>query len=219
VQIAITQRVTHNPSYKDDRDALSHDWVLFLEATVPGCVVVPVPNNIRNVKAWLDAINPDVVILSNGNDLGAEKIRDECERGVMHWAIEKGKPLLGVCRGLQFVNCYFGGGLTTDLNKEVSMNHVAKPHTVSVIHPVFSRLLNDKSAAGRVNSYHNQGVQADELASGLTAFATTADGTIEGLVHDSKPIMAVQWHPERDGNDHSFGPILVRKFMQEGRFW
>lgn len=186
---------------------------------MPGCVVIPVPNSICNAMTWLDALNPNVVILSNGNDLGVEEIRDECERKVMLWAVGKEKPLLGVCRGLQFINCYFGGGLTTDLNKEVSMNHVAEHHVVSITHSAFSRLLNDSAAAGTVNSYHNQGVQVDELAPGLTAFATTADGTIEGLVHDSKPIMAVQWHPERDGNDHALGSVLVRKFFQEGRFW
>lgn len=219
MRIAITQRVVHNPSYGDDRDALSHDWVLFLESTFPGSVIVPVPNNIRQVKPWMDSVNPDGVILSNGNDLDSVKIRDECEQHVMHWAIGKRKPLLGVCRGLQFVNRYFGGGLTLDLNKEVGVNHVARSHTVSVLHPGFSELLKGVSAEASVNSYHNHGVQVGDLAPELTAFAMTADGIVEGIVHDRKSVMAVQWHPERPGNDQVIGRILVRKFLQEGRFW
>lgn len=219
MRIAITQRVVHHPSYQDERDALSHDWIFFLEAVLPGCVIIPVPNNLGDTKTWLESVNPDAVILSSGNDLHSEIARDHSERQVMHWALAHGINLLGVCRGLQFVNCFFGGGLTLDLSSEVGLDHVGSEHDVVVSHPVFSRMIECAPAHAKVNSYHNHGVLAADLASGLTAFATSADGAVEGLIHDEKPVLAVQWHPERAGTDQVFGETLVRKFMLEGKFW
>ena len=219
MRIAITQRVVHNSSYPDDRDALSHDWVLFLEATLPGCVIIPVPNNIADCQAWMDAISPDAVILSNGNDLDAAPLRDRCEQQVMRWALQREIPLLGVCRGLQFVNRYFGGGLTLDLSREAGQNHVACEHDIAVTHPAFQSLAGSAFTKATVNSFHDHGVQLSDLAPGLTVFATAEDGTLEGLVHDEELVLAIQWHPERPGTDEVFGETLVRKFLLEGRFW
>ena len=186
---------------------------------LPGCVIIPVPNNLGDTKTWLDSVNPDTVIFSNGNDLNLEVARDQSERQVMQWALVHGITLLGVCRGLQFVNCFFGAGLTLDLSGEAGVNHVDCGHDVVLSHPVFSSMVECVPAQARVNSYHNHGVLAADLAPGLTAFATTVDGAVEGLVHDEKPVLAVQWHPERAGTDQVFGETLVRKFMLEGKFW
>lgn len=217
--IAITQRVVHNSSYPDDRDALSHDWVHFLEAILPGCVIVPVPNNIADCQAWMDAVSPDAVILSNGNDLDAAPVRDRCEQQVMRWALERKIQLLGVCRGLQFVNRYFGGGLTLDLSRNAGQNHVGCEHDIAVTHPAFQGLAGSALAKATVNSFHDHGVQLSDLAPGLTVFATAEDGTLEGLLHDEELVLAIQWHPERPGTDEVFGETLVRKFLLEGRFW
>ena len=219
MRIAITQRVVHNSSYPDDRDALSHDWVLFLEAVLPGCVVIPVPNNIADCQAWMNAVSPDAVILSNGNDLDAAPVRDRCEQQVMRWALERKIPLLGVCRGLQFVNRFFGGGLTLDLGGKTGQNHVACEHGIAVTHPAFHGLTGGALTETTANSFHDHGVQLGDLAPGLTVFATAEDGTIEGLVHDEEPVLVIQWHPERQGTDEVIGKTLVQKFFLEGRFW
>ena len=219
MRIVITQRVVQNASYPDDRDALSHDWVPFLEATLPGCVVIPVPNNISDCKAWMDAVCPDVLILSNGNDLGAAPVRDRCEQQLMRWALHQDVPLLGVCRGLQIVNSFFGGDLTLELSRNGCQNHVVCRHVVTVTHAAFDGLAGSTPATATVNSFHDHGLRATDLALGLSVFATTEDGTIEGLVHDEKSVLAIQWHPERPGTDDALGKTLVRKFLLEGRFW
>ena len=186
---------------------------------MPGCVIIPVPNNIADSEAWMDAVSPDALILSNGNDLDAEPVRDRCEHQVMTWALEKKVPLLGVCRGLQFVNRYFGGGQTLGLSQETGQNHVACQHDIAVTHPAFHGLIGGGLEKATVNSFHDHGVTLSDLAQGLTVFATSEDGALEGLVHDEELVLAIQWHPERPGTDDVFGATLVRKFLLEGRFW
>jgi N5-(cytidine 5'-diphosphoramidyl)-L-glutamine hydrolase len=219
MRIAITQRIVHNLDYEDDRDALSHDWVPFLESTMSGCVVVPVPNGLENCETWMESINPGAVVLSNGNDLGSEAMRDHCESQVFSWALGREIPVLGVCRGLQFINQYFGGSLDNCLAQSSGQEHVGCEHEVTVSHTAFSNILKSIPVVKSVNSYHQQGVQAKELAPDLIAFAMAADGTVEGLLHSQKPVLAVQWHPERHGTDESLAGSLVQKFFTEGRFW
>ncbi len=80
VKIVITQREVENSRYVDHRDALSQDWVVFLEELIPGCVVLPLPNRLSAVRDWLEVVLPDVMLFSNGNDWGASNYRDDNER-------------------------------------------------------------------------------------------------------------------------------------------
>jgi len=217
LRIAITQRVIEPKEYIDYRDALSHDWPLFLQKILPGCVVIPVPNTLNDVSSWFNAIEPDCLILSNGNDWGAVIQRDETEFKAIEWALDGGIPVLGICRGLQVINKYFGGYLTQELSAVTAVPHVAASHSISIVKKTFDAIINEGDIV--VNSYHNQGIQIQGLPPKLDAFAMTADQIVEGLFHPELSVLGVQWHPERPGSNEAFDAALLRKFILVGKFW
>lgn len=132
--------------------------------------------------------------------------RDAVEIRLARWARADGKPLLGVCRGLQIMNVAAGGSLYQDCAEDLpgSIKHDYFPnaghardylaHTVQVgpgtrLHDIFG------ADEIRVNSMHHQGLA--RIADDLTVSATAPDGLIEALeVSDHPFALGVQWHPE-----------------------
>ena len=116
-----------------------------------------------------------------------------------------GRPVFGVCRGLQEINVAFGGTLRRDLGTTVLPHHSADGVAFDAMfdheHPV--RLTGGGVLAGAfgrdaltVNSVHYQGV--DRLGNGLSVEAQAPDGMVEAVsaLIDGAPVLAVQWHPE-----------------------
>lgn len=128
--------------------------------------------------------------------------RDRMERIVLDTAIAQDKPLLGICRGVQFINAALGGTLWQDLPTQRpsdTEHHQSPPydapvHSVSLIpgSPLHTLLRRDSIA---VNSYHHQAVR--DVAPGLSVMATAEDGLVEALCMPGKRFLwGVQWHPE-----------------------
>ena len=150
----------------------------------------------------------DGLILCGGNDIdpkyygqpinGAVKIdqqRDAVEFALLKAFVDAGKPVLGICRGHQLINVYFGGSLHQDLpGKQYHTNG----QNLYITHDVTA---DENSIVGKlygatfsVNSSHHQAV--DKLGQGL--MATSYWNTyVESYEHCSKPVYGVQWHPER----------------------
>jgi putative glutamine amidotransferase len=132
--------------------------------------------------------------------------RDRVELQFARWAIAEGKPVFGLCRGLQIVNVALGGTLYQDIAAQFSgaikhdcfptagyaRDHLAHEVTVSA----GSRLGTLIGAASlRVNSMHHQAVK--ELAPGLLPSAVAPDGVVEAVESPDQPfLLGVQWHPE-----------------------
>lgn len=127
--------------------------------------------------------------------------RDAYESKLLEIAYEMEIPLLGICRGMQLMNVYFGGKLHQDLsltNHDLDSAHVDSfnldLHEVNLAPKSLLAAIFQTSAL-KVNSYHHQTVK--EMASGLQVTATSADGFIEGIAHLNHPwLQGVQWHPE-----------------------
>ncbi|MGE4549120.1 MAG: gamma-glutamyl-gamma-aminobutyrate hydrolase family protein [Intestinibacillus sp.] len=121
--------------------------------------------------------------------LSIDPARDREELSLLDAFIARGKPVFGICRGVQVLNVYFGGTL---------LQHM-EGHGDGVLHEVRtlpgSRLHQLCGPSLQANSYHHQAVAAVGL--GLRVTARAADGVIEGLEHHSLPVFGVQWHPER----------------------
>lgn len=123
--------------------------------------------------------------------------RDQAELALFQAFYEAGKPILGICRGLQLINVALGGTLIQDLPPEQAIFHTWPQG--DLVHPVFSP---EGSALNKlygpvlsVNSAHHQAV--DRLADGLEAAAWSESGVVEALELPGYPLLGVQFHPER----------------------
>ena len=132
--------------------------------------------------------------------------RDGAAIALARGAVERGLPLLGICRGLQEINVAFGGSLHPKLHEVPGRldhrgAHLPLPERTAPRHKVrltpgglLARLLGTEEIA--VNTLHGQGI--DRLGDGLAVEAVCEDGTIEGF---SMPgargfALGVQWHAE-----------------------
>jgi putative glutamine amidotransferase len=219
--IAVSQRVVEIPGRHEVRDCLDQEWSVWLESIVFTCV--PVPNRLESAAVFLERIQPLGVILSGGNNIAspvyeglssAEPVRDayECrdrtERQMIEFAQREKLPVLGCCRGMQFLQTFFGGRLSP-LPDSV---HVARNHEIEVMGERFRQMAGGTELT--VNSFHDYGFRREALAAPLSAFAVTrADGTVEGFFHVERPILGVMWHPERRNPAAEFDRALVRQLF------
>ncbi len=175
---------------------------------------------VRRSEVRLDwyAAQLDGLLLQGGNDVAPEsygetplrpewagdRLRDRYEMELIQAFIDAGKPVFGICRGLQVLNVHFGGTLLQDIGhlRPQSRSHVDRAAYDQLHHEVVfepgSRLaaLYPSSPRARVNSIHHQGIK--DLA---PAFAVEArcpeDGMIEAIRRrEGSYVAAVQWHPE-----------------------
>lgn len=187
------------------------DWV-----TREGGAPLMLPNvDPDAATAMLDAC--DALLLTGGDDVApllygreperqmgqVDAPRDEFELPLARLALERGMPILGICRGIQLLNVAAGGTLRQDLASDpaATVQHRMKTaggpavhHSIDIVPGSrLHTLVGHERMA--VNSYHHQAV--DDVADGFQATATSADGVIEALEPiDDRNILAVQWHPE-----------------------
>ena len=123
--------------------------------------------------------------------------RDQAELELFRAFYQANKPILGICRGMQLINVALGGDLIQDLSPNIRLFH--KSDTQDLVHPVRSLegsvLHQLYGPLLLVNSSHHQAV--DRLGEGLRAIAWSESGVMEALDCPGRPILAVQFHPER----------------------
>lgn len=190
-----------------------------------------------SVNNYVDAM--DGLLLQGGADVapssygqeplnpawGGDAVRDRYETELLDGFLSQGKPVLGICRGLQLINVALGGSLLQDI---ATLRPAAHPHVdadlydknlheieiepssrLSVIYPGTVR--------ARVNSIHHQAI--DRLGSDVVVEArSTDDGMIEAIrVRGSSFVAGVQWHPEFHGQDDSLlsGEPLMRAYLAD----
>lgn len=176
-------------------------------------IIIPTTACIEIIKEQLKLI--DGLILSGGPDINPicygedfkEKMgvispeRDNNEIKILTEFLKTGKPILGICRGHQLLNVYFGGTLYQDLSyfgKEV-LKHRQDVYPELEVHNVIieknSILEKIFGNQVRTNSFHHQAVK--DLGKGLRAIARSEDGVIEAIEKDNhKFCLGIQWHPE-----------------------
>ena len=174
----------------------------------------------RLVDIWenFDAAAFDGLLIPGGGDvnpalyhrgnLGSETPDPELDAGqfaAIDAFLAAGKPVMGICRGHQLLNVYFGGTLIQDIpTRYVPPEGVEKRYHSQVndrdgAH--MTRALPGSFVAGLygeafpVNTAHHQAVET--LGEGLTAVQWAEDGIVEASCHRSLPVVTVQWHPER----------------------
>jgi len=177
-------------------------------------VMLPLTDNEQDLSAFTDLC--DGFLFTGGQDVdpitygepirfdnvGVCKARDAMEQKLLKLILAADKPMLGICRGLQFLNAALGGTLYQDLPREKDdvQPHQQKPpydiplHQVDLIPDSPLHRLLGQSQIG-VNSYHHQAIRA--LSPRLKPMAVSPDGLVEAVYMPDKTfIWAVQWHPE-----------------------
>lgn len=190
-----------------------------------GCAGQPLPtyaDALRSLGAAAEYASPDgcdALLLPGGGDIhprfygrdiagatGIDEARDERELALFRRFAEQGRPILGVCRGLQLINVACGGTLRRHIDGHSQING---RDTFHAVHSGDALLCGLYGARFTVNSAHHQA--ADLPGAGLREVAWAEDGTVEALRHKTLPILAVQWHPERLGAE---GARLIAAFLE-----
>ncbi|WP_245575236.1 gamma-glutamyl-gamma-aminobutyrate hydrolase family protein [Chitinibacter tainanensis] len=167
------------------RDALDQRLIDVLAEC--GLLAIPVPNRPERVAELWNAVRPQGVVLSGGNDLshygGSSLERDKTESILLELALAEHLPVLGICRGFQMLVHYLGGKLHR-LN-----GHTGTRHQVN-------GLVGNQRFDSDVNSYHDWGIA--ELGEILQPLAHAADGSVEAAGHHGHRVLGIMWHPERE---------------------
>lgn len=130
------------------------------------------------------------------NDINDEL--DALQWELMESAIEKGMPILGICRGMQFINVYFGGSLIQDLPCSDSHKTTNPENYHDVLHfpGTFMEKLYGESS--EVNTRHHQGVgHIGENLQVVSIWNDGEDSVVEAIACESHAILGLQWHPEK----------------------
>ena len=148
-----------------------------------------------------------------GQGVEIDPSRDAFELAFFPVAYATGKPIFGICRGIQIINVAMGGSLHQDIpghRQAEPAEQFAQPITL-----VEGSRLYELSGATRslVNSCHHQSLKA--TAPGLIVTARADDGTIEAVECPTHPyLLAVQWHPERFYREDAFARRLFDEFAR-----
>lgn len=198
MRIAIIERIRNEDKNKPfNKRYYLENWYkeIFDELEI---LLIPVisENKLEEITDMCDAL----ILTGSANDVnpkyyGEEPIKEYKydEYGLVKNIVElfakAGKPILGICAGLQEINVIFGGTLYQKIP-----NHFLRDQGKHYIKIMENSFLYDvyKTNSMDVNSYHKQAIK--DLAPGFKITAVSEDGVIEGI--EKGNIVAVQWHPE-----------------------
>lgn len=149
------------------------------------------------------------------------RTRDAFELTVLHAALRRGLPVLGICRGAQVLNVALGGSLHQHLPdvlghpRHQQGNAVFSTSTISTVPG--TRVASLVGTSTDAQCYHHQAI--DRLGDGLIVSASDADGVIEAIEvdprrHPDRWVVAVQWHPEERLDDLRLFAGLVEAAAQ-----
>ena len=146
--------------------------------------------------------------------------RTQLEIELIRAALERDKPLMGICGGMQTINVALGGGMIQDIPSQVKGAHqhgqrgeTARPfHSINIAPDTLLYRISDKERI-RVNSTHHQAV--DTLAPGLMKNAWAQDDVTEGIEKpDQRFCLGVQWHPEQMTGTDEISTLIFKSFAE-----
>ena len=215
--IGITASIDHRGSAYGEVYFITRRYVDAIQQA--GGVPLIVPHNLNEASLRLVFEKLDGVLLSGGGDIDPaiygeeihpatcdiEADRDRVELALARWVVEKEKPFLAICRGIQVLNVALGGSLVQDIPAQMpdalehSFDRDVVPREFNA-HPVkvapgshLERLL--QMDVAQVNSWHHQAIRRAGARLQITALAP--DGVIEAVeVPGHRFGIGVQWHPE-----------------------
>lgn len=213
--------------------SIYRDWVLSYDSRIE---VIQLGYKLGNFE---DIKNCKAIVLTGGEDVhprfynqpeyypychedDVDEHRDEFEFKILAYTEANAIPVLGICRGIQVGNVFFGGTLIPDIAAWGKFDHSKMPDQSDRYHEI---IVNSTSwlrhivgtDRGLVNSNHHQ--STDRIGKGLVVSALSPDGiaeAIERLEPAGKAfLLFVQWHPERLKDQQSpFSKNLHKAFIR-----
>lgn len=197
-KIAISQRVDVYPERGERRDAVDQRWFNFIEHI--GYTAIPLPNYLPAIRKILSEIDFCGLVLTGGNDLsvlgGDAPERDTAEQFMMNHFIERQKPVLAICRGMQLFLHSRGARI------ERITGHAGTRHAVT-----------GRLQRSSVASFHSWGCQQQSLPDNIQIIALSQDGYIEACHDEKEIVLGLMWHPEREDPYNQEDIDIIKKFF------
>ncbi len=205
ITIGITQRVLTIPERGERWDSLDQAYISFSEAC--GLNPLIIPNTLSDPVSFVKDAGIKGLIFTGGNNLSKsiktinnqsprfdQKMsnvapeRDITETILLKASIKYNWPVLGICRGMQLINVFYGGQITK-ISGHAGCNHALT--SVKQDNTIFSLMFNNI-----VNSYHDYGILFNDVADDFEILAFT-ENFVEAFIHKKYQHMGIMWHPER----------------------
>ncbi|MDD6405260.1 MAG: gamma-glutamyl-gamma-aminobutyrate hydrolase family protein [Clostridiales bacterium] len=208
----ITQREGHN-MYGKSTDVLEAAYVEFYESL--GIKLRPVSNFTRNFDDVVDE-QFDLLIVTGGGTLHPgyylephnaelQPRRDAMEKQLIMYCVHNNIPIIGVCRGMQYLNALFGGKICYSARFKV-------PRPRGTDH--MARIVKTDRYI-KINNFHSDCVYLENLSTLFYPIVVDEDnGSVEAFVSPTMSILAFQWHPERYFESEE-GRLFTRHLIQD----
>lgn len=209
--IALSQNIKIN-IYNEIEDCINVNWTKFIEKLNYIPFYIPTMSKEKTIS-YFEKFEFDGVILTGGNDVYPQKntnkivsklskIRNDVENEVLNNCLRKDIPVLGICRGMQYINTYLGGGLS-----------IIQNHSGNFKHLIINESKGQYKFPKRVNTFHNYGIPNNLKSNCIKTLAKDEKDNIEAFCHVEKKILGIMWHPEREKPFSKLDLDLVKEFF------
>jgi len=163
-------------------------------------------------------IDPFLFGAANEGSRNIDAALDRLQLKALDAFLKRKRPVLGICKGLQILNVYFGGTILQNLSEASLQIHQYengdKIHATKAARGTFIERL--YGGCPITNSAHHQAAGA--VGDGLRVAQYSQDFVIEAMYHKTLPVLGVQWHPERMCFSYANprmanGSLLLRYFI------
>ena len=171
-------------------------------------------DRLRGIDGVLMPGGADINPLTYGQEISSEHVydvddlADDADISLVRYALDKGIPVLAICRGLQITNVALGGTL---------IQHMEQPHQHHVAPVTVEKYVDElglSSATVEASCYHHQMI--DQVAPGLEVIGRSTEGFVEAVKIDAPAwAFGVQWHPEDNFDTNAPQLDLFKRFVNE----
>lgn len=199
MKIGVTTRIIYEDGIR--KQFVNQQYIDYVRKANLTPIILPMYDEIDEILDLCDAF-----LVTGGEDLDSlwyneerspmlgnfDIEMDKHDKKVIEYALKTNKPLIGICRGLQSINVFLGGSLIQHI-EDNSHKKFEGGESFELVQndSIFNKVYNNNS---KINSYHHQAIKV--LAPNLI-ICGYSNGMIEAIAHKDKPIIAVQWHPEK----------------------